>query len=101
MLIVAILINVGAGILNGVGADLAVVVPVAAIAAVAAIIGLLRLTSGLGYSTGHQILLFLLVFVPLASLIMLVIVNARATKALRAGGYHVGLLGASPKKRTT
>lgn len=98
MLIVAILIYIVAVILAG-ALDMSwtIVTPVGAIAAVTAILGLLRLTTALGYSAGAQIALFILAFVPLASLVMLGMVNARATKTLRAGGYHVGFFGASPK----
>lgn len=63
-------------------------------AVVLGIIGLLKVASGLGYSTGVKVLLVVLVFVPIASLLMLVIVNGKATKALKADGYKVGLLGA-------
>lgn len=59
-----------------------------------ALFGLLRLSSGLGYSTGKRIGLIIAAFIPLVSLIMLVIVNQRANEALKASGYSVGLLGA-------
>ena len=63
-------------------------------AAVLAIIGLLRLAGGMGWSTGIKILLIIVVFLPLLSLVMLLMVNARATERLKAAGYKVGLLGA-------
>lgn len=101
MLILAILVNLGALILRGaLGNSWGVIVPVAAIAVVAAIIGLLRLATGLGYSSWTQALLVILVFVPLISLLMLVMVNGRATKSLRAAGYKVGFLGATGKRET-
>lgn len=64
---------------------------------VVAIVGLLRLSKGLGYSTGKKVLLVIAAFIPLVSLIMLVMVNQRANEALKNAGYKVGLLGA---KRT-
>lgn len=63
-------------------------------ALILAIMGLLRLADGLGWTTGTKILLIILVFVPLVSLLMLLIVNGRATQALKAAGYKVGLMGA-------
>src|SRR5688572_6251433 len=60
---------------------------------VLAIVGLLKLADGLGYPTGIKALLIVLAFVPLASLIMLLIVNGKATEALKAAGYKVGLFG--------
>jgi len=58
------------------------------------IMGLLKLSDGMGWSTGVKILLILLLFVPLGSLIMLALVNSRATERLKAAGYKVGLMGA-------
>jgi hypothetical protein len=65
------------------------------VAIVLSLAGLMRLGSGLQYSTGKKILLVPLMFVPLISIITLAILNSRATKSLRAAGYRVGLLGAS------
>ncbi len=63
-----------------------------------ALIGLVRLAGGLGYSSLAKVLLVALMLVPIVNLITLLIVNSRATSALRAAGYKVGLLGAeSPK----
>jgi len=59
------------------------------------IIGIVRIGSGLGYSTVSKFLLALSFFIPLVGLIVLLMVNARATKALKENGYKVGLLGAS------
>jgi hypothetical protein len=46
------------------------------------------------YSTGTGIVLGLLTFVPLLGLIVLLTVNSKATRLLRAQGVSVGLLGA-------
>jgi len=70
-----------------------VLVPALA-AAVFGVISVYRLASALGYSTGLRVLFVVLMFVPLASLIVLLMLIDRATKALRAAGYKVGLLGA-------
>jgi hypothetical protein len=59
------------------------------------LVGTFRLCSGLGYSMVTRVILIVLMFVPLVSLIVLLVLNAKATGRLRAAGYHVGLLGAS------
>jgi hypothetical protein len=48
------------------------------------------------YNTGVGILLGILVLVPLVGLIVLLIVNGKATKLLREHGVKVGLMGADP-----
>lgn len=47
------------------------------------------------YSTGVGILLGILTLIPLLGLIVLLVINAKATSILRAHRIHVGLLGAS------
>jgi hypothetical protein len=66
----------------------------AIVAIVMSLIGMFRLASGLGYSTGAKVLLVILLLIPLIGLITLLVLNSRATKALKAAGYTVGLLGA-------
>jgi len=46
------------------------------------------------YSTGTGVLLAILTFIPCIGLIMLLIINGKATGILQAHGIHVGLLGA-------
>lgn len=46
------------------------------------------------FGVGVGILLGILTLVPCVGLIMLLIVNGRATSLLRNAGYHVGLMGA-------
>ncbi|WP_147251008.1 hypothetical protein [Arenicella xantha] len=58
------------------------------------IIGLFRVLSVLDSHIVIKILLFILLFVPLINLFVMLRINARATKRLRAEGYTVGLLGA-------
>ena len=59
------------------------------------IIGIVRLASGFNYSVFRIILLIIGMIIPLVGLLILLSLNARATKELRASGYKVGLLGAS------
>jgi hypothetical protein len=61
-----------------------------------AIAGILKLGTGLGFSTLVKVLCVGVMFIPLIGLIMLVVVNSKATGRLRAAGYSVGLLGARP-----
>ena len=67
---------------------------VAIVAVIMSLVGMFRLASGLGSSTGVKILLVILLLVPLVGLMTLLVLNSRATKALRNAGYKVGLLGA-------
>jgi hypothetical protein len=48
------------------------------------------------YSTGMGILLGILTLIPCLGLIILLVVNARATKVLRQNGISVGIMGADP-----
>lgn len=59
------------------------------------LVGAFRLCSALGYPMAVRVILIVLLFVPLVSLIVLLVLNAKATGRLRAAGYHVGLLGAT------
>ena len=96
LIIYSILANLGLFVLSALLGDIAgLFLPLVGIAAITlAILGLVRVTSGLGNPTSSLIIFIVLVFVPLVGLLMLVVVNARATRALRAAGYQVGLLGA-------
>ena len=48
------------------------------------------------YNTGLGIVLGILTLVPIVGLIVLLIVNGKATRVLKSKGIHVGLLGANP-----
>jgi hypothetical protein len=48
------------------------------------------------YSVGTGIVMGLLTMIPLLGLLVLLIINGRATKILRDNGVRVGLLGANP-----
>lgn len=98
LIIHAILLNILAGILGAaVGGEVvaALVGLVAIVALVVGLVGLVRLASGLGYSISWRVFLIVLMLIPLINIITLLVLNSRATKALRAGGYKVGLGGAS------
>ena len=47
------------------------------------------------YGTGLGILLGLLTFIPCIGLLVLLIVNGKATRVLKENGFKVGLLGAN------
>lgn len=94
LIIYAILVNFLTVGLMAVFGDIAGLVGIVAI--VMSFVGMFRLTGGLGYSTAAKIFLLILLVVPLVGLITLLVLNSRATKALRAAGYKVGLLGARP-----
>ena len=83
---------VAGGIRTGVGPIPGVVLQL--IAAVMSIVGVLRVDGGLGGSALSRTLYVLSMLLPLINLIIMVTLSMRATKALRAAGYQVGLLGA-------
>jgi hypothetical protein len=92
LIIYAILVNFLTIGLVAVFGDIAGLVAIVAI--VMSFVGMFRLAGGLGYSTAAKVLLVVLLVVPLVGVITLLVLNSRATKALREAGYKVGLLGA-------
>ena len=90
----AVVLNILAVVLRVLYGDVAFGLA-AVVAFVFSLVGLNRLASGLGYSVGSRILLMVLMLIPLINLITLLVLNSSATKILRAGGYKVGLMGAS------
>jgi len=100
LLIYAILLNLGAIPLrmSGDRSLLALAALVALVGIVLSILGTVRLSSGLGYGIGLTIVYCILMLVPLVSLIVLLVLNSKATAHLRAAGYNVGLFGASKNK---
>lgn len=91
MVIGSIVLNIASIFTRGV-ADLWLLLAIAAIGL--GVTGLLRMADGLGYSKGKKVGLVILTAIPLVGLVILLSVNGRATKALRASGYKVGLFGA-------
>lgn len=57
-------------------------------------VGFFRMGAGLGIHLVFRLLLMLLTMVPLLGIVILLIMNSRATKRLRAAGYQVGFMGA-------
>ncbi len=92
LIIYAILVSFLAIGLKTTLGDIAILVDIVAI--IMSVLGMFRLASGLSYSTGAKIGLFVLLLVPLVGLVTLLMLNSRATKALQSAGYTVGLLGA-------
>lgn len=60
------------------------------------LVGVVKLCSGLDKGKGQKILFMVLSFFPFANLLSLIYLSRLATKALRAAGWTVGLLGARP-----
>lgn len=63
------------------------------VALVLALFGIVRLGGGMGDSTATRTLCVVLMFIPIVGLIVLLVLNSRATNRLRAAGYRVGFLG--------
>ena len=59
------------------------------------IVGMVKLFQGFNTAMWARVLMFLSMLIPLVNLIVLLRLNARATRELRAAGYKVGLMGAS------
>ena len=67
------------------------------IAIVLAVFGIVRMSRGLNISLIIIVLMAMGMVVPFLNLVILLIINALATRFLRDHGYTVGLLGAKPK----
>ncbi|MAM69868.1 MAG: hypothetical protein CMP91_01815 [Gammaproteobacteria bacterium] len=61
------------------------------------IYGIILLCKGLSIAIWVRVIIFIGLVIPLIGLLILLRLNAMATKALRASGYKVGLMGASPR----
>ena len=96
MVILAVLLYLAAVFLQFVIGSVAGLILLATL--VLGLIGLIRVARGLGTSIILINLMVICLLIPLVGLIVLLSVNGRATRALRAGGYRVGLLGAAPMK---
>ena len=59
------------------------------------IIGIIKLSNGFGYGVLSTVLVLIIMIIPVVGLIVLLIINSRATKYLTKNGYKVGLLGAN------
>jgi hypothetical protein len=63
-------------------------------AVVLSLVGLWRMADGLGIHVGFRVIMMLLLFIPILNIIILLVLNSRATRALRQAGYEVGFFGA-------
>lgn len=61
---------------------------------IASVVVIILLTGALGWGVAARVISALLMFCPIISLITLLVINAKATGALKAAGYKVGLMGA-------
>jgi hypothetical protein len=93
MIIYAILINIGVVVFQKVAGPIIGLLAITAL--VLSIWGVFRLSAGLGMSLVAKVVLAVCMCIPLVNLIVLLVLNSKATRALRAAGYRVGLLGAS------
>lgn len=64
------------------------------VASVVAIVAAARLSGALGSGIAMRVFYCLCMIIPVVNLVVMLILSGRATRALRAGGYEVGLLGA-------
>ena len=92
MLILAIVFNIVAYIVSG--RALIIGLLFALLVVVLAIVGVLRVTGALGFSTPRKAIYIVGLFIPVVALIVLAAISAEATKALRANGHKVGFFGA-------
>lgn len=67
------------------------------VATVVAIVAAARLSAALGSGIAMRVFYSLAMIIPVVNLIVMLLLSGRATKALRAGGYEVGLLGAKQR----
>lgn len=67
------------------------------VSGIMAVVSVIRLGLSLGTSGVMCFLLAVLMFIPLVNLLIMASLSARATKKLRASGYHVGFFGAKAR----
>lgn len=92
LILYAILLNIGANIL---AARIPLIGVVAfLVAAVMAVTGLAKVCTGLRYHIAAIVFFCLMMFVPLLNLVVLLMINHKATARIREAGYEVGLMGA-------
>lgn len=65
------------------------------VATIMSLYGMVKISSGLGWSLLSKAFVFVLLFIPVISTITVLTLNAKATAFLRGAGCKVGLLGAS------
>jgi hypothetical protein len=95
LMIIAILVALSANLLVPFVGGFALVISFGA--SVASIVGAVRLAHALGSPGAVCFLFAVLMLVPVVNLVLILIMSMRATRALRAAGYQVGLLGAKAR----
>ena len=92
LILYAILLNIAANIM---AARIPLVGAIAfLVAVVMAITGLAKVCTGLRYHIAATVVFCLMMFIPLLNLIVLLMINHKATARIREAGYKVGLMGA-------
>ena len=71
--------------------------PLILVAIVLAVLGIVRMSQELNISLVLIVLMALGMVIPFLNLVILLVINARATRYLRDHGYTVGMFGAKPK----
>lgn len=95
MVIFAILMNFAAnGIMVAAPKLFLVGILVALVALVLSLVGIVKLSHSLGFHVAVSVVVGILMFIPCISLIVLLVLNSRATAKIKEAGYKVGLLGA-------
>lgn len=72
--------------------------PLILVAIVLAVLGIVRMSRGLQISLTLIVLMAMGMLIPFLNLVILLIINARATRFLRDQGYTVGLFGAKKQE---
>ena len=102
LVIIAILLNLVAQTMRFTTIEPALVLASAVLALLAvglSILGIVRMSGGLGFNLGLQFVFGILMFIPVVNLITLFVLNAKATRALREAGLRVGFFGANRPPR--
>ena len=71
--------------------------PLVLVAIILAVLGIVRMSRGLGINLVLIVLMAMGMVVPLVNLVILLIINVQATRYLRSRGFEIGLLGAKPR----
>ncbi len=71
--------------------------PLILVAIVLAVLGIVRMSQELNISLVLIVLMAMGMVIPFLNLVILLVINARATRYLRDHGYTVGMFGAKPK----
>lgn len=66
-------------------------------ALIMSLMGVWKMGYGLGVGTILRVVMLIFMIVPLINILLLLVVNARATRKLRQAGYKVGFLGVSDR----